>query len=588
MVDVARLGLAVDSSQVEKGTVSLHQLTGAAGQASAAAQKLAGASQAEAAGQKAATTAVQAHNAALVAQNSVIRSSMHQRTMMVYQLNDVAVSLASGMNPAMVAMQQGSQILQGGLMPAIRTLVDLGKSLVVTFWPVAAVVGAVAAAMAGLTYEFNKTADVQVGFFDVALAGWQLLAEGIGSTLAPVFGWIVDRFQQLWDFLAPILKNTGNAIIGAFVGAYAAITEVWGQLPAAMGDVVFAAAQNAINGIIYLIREAQVQMNDFLSDLDGLMVKLNSPVRFGTMQLMGYADLQNPYTGAAGGVANAASGAFAGAQQDYLGAAGSVWSKRAQEIAAARGEMDALGGSTKAANDNVKALDNTSKSLAGTWGDTLKSAWGGFWSDFHSGLKEGKSLWESLGNAGMNALDQLTSKALDMAANGLWDIILGAFTPGFGQTGGTWGNGLWGSAIFNAKGGVYSSPSLSAYSNGVYDSPQMFAFAKGAGVFGEAGPEAIMPLARTSSGDLGVRVADGNKGMAANNNSVSVVRVELSPDLEGRIIQAAGGQTIQIVSSSAPAIAEQGAAKAGGKMASGDFDNSLSRRFGVSPQARRR
>ncbi|ELK3040128.1 phage tail tape measure protein [Salmonella enterica] len=58
---------------------------------------------------------------------------------------------------------------------------------------------------------------------------------------------------------------------------------------------------------------------------------------------------------------------------------------------------------------------------------------------------------------------------------------------------------------FNAKGGVYDSPSLSSYSNGIYDSPTLFAFAKGAGVFGEAGPEAIMPLAKTTDGTLGVR-----------------------------------------------------------------------------------
>ena len=55
---------------------------------------------------------------------------------------------------------------------------------------------------------------------------------------------------------------------------------------------------------------------------------------------------------------------------------------------------------------------------------------------------------------------------------------------------------------FNAKGNVYDSPSLSAYSNGIY---QIFAFAKGAGVFGEAGPEAIMPLTRAPNGDLAVR-----------------------------------------------------------------------------------
>lgn len=56
-----------------------------------------------------------------------------------------------------------------------------------------------------------------------------------------------------------------------------------------------------------------------------------------------------------------------------------------------------------------------------------------------------------------------------------------------------------------AKGGVFDSPSLSAYSNQIHNSPKMFAFAKGAGIFAEAGPEAIMPLSRDASGRLGVK-----------------------------------------------------------------------------------
>ncbi len=62
----------------------------------------------------------------------------------------------------------------------------------------------------------------------------------------------------------------------------------------------------------------------------------------------------------------------------------------------------------------------------------------------------------------------------------------------------------------NADGGVYSSPSLSAYSGGVYSSPQLFKFASGAGVFGEAGPEAIMPLKRGPDGKLGVSGSGSN------------------------------------------------------------------------------
>ncbi|MBA0100703.1 phage tail protein [Stenotrophomonas indicatrix] len=70
----------------------------------------------------------------------------------------------------------------------------------------------------------------------------------------------------------------------------------------------------------------------------------------------------------------------------------------------------------------------------------------------------------------------------------------------------------------NAKGGVYQSPSLSAYSGGVYNTPQLFAFAKGAGVFGEAGPEAIMPLQRGPDGRLGVAAhgAGGGGGVGVN------------------------------------------------------------------------
>lgn len=68
-----------------------------------------------------------------------------------------------------------------------------------------------------------------------------------------------------------------------------------------------------------------------------------------------------------------------------------------------------------------------------------------------------------------------------------------------------------------AKGAAISSPDLSRYSNQVHDKPQFFAFAKGGGVFGEAGPEAIMPLRRNSSGRLGVEVNGGGMGAPVIN-----------------------------------------------------------------------
>lgn len=94
-----------------------------------------------------------------------------------------------------------------------------------------------------------------------------------------------------------------------------------------------------------------------------------------------------------------------------------------------------------------------------------------------------------------------------------------------------------------AKGGVFeNSPSLSSYSGKVYDSPQPFLFAKGAGIFGEAGPEAIMPLKRGRDGKLGVAADGGGAAVTVNviNNSGAQAKQSERPD--GR-----GGKIIDIL-----------------------------------------
>lgn len=116
---------------------------------------------------------------------------------------------------------------------------------------------------------------------------------------------------------------------------------------------------------------------------------------------------------------------------------------------------------------------------------------------------------------------------VDMAAQALVTNTILSSIMGVGSSvlGGVGGNtaGSSGTAIadygsnfqFNAKGGVYSSSDLSAYSGQVVDNPTFFAFAKGAGVMGEAGPEAIMPLTRAADGSLGVRAVSGGASEGA-------------------------------------------------------------------------
>ncbi len=134
----------------------------------------------------------------------------------------------------------------------------------------------------------------------------------------------------------------------------------------------------------------------------------------------------------------------------------------------------------------------------------------------------------------------IAKMALQAAASNVWTSLFGSVatstasagtasaSSGFDYGLGTASQGL----TYNAKGGVYASPSLSAFSNQVHDTPKLFAFAKGAGVFGEAGPEAIMPLTRAADGSLGVRALTG-AGAGQLPSAAAPVSVEINIDSNG-------------------------------------------------------
>jgi phage-related minor tail protein len=79
----------------------------------------------------------------------------------------------------------------------------------------------------------------------------------------------------------------------------------------------------------------------------------------------------------------------------------------------------------------------------------------------------------------------------------------------------------------SAKGNVFQTPGLSAFSNRIVNQPTLFAFARGAGLMGEAGPEAIMPLRRGPDGRLGVGAPAGGGGVESitivNQNTIGDV-----------------------------------------------------------------
>ncbi|SDS99148.1 phage tail tape measure protein [Pseudomonas granadensis] len=217
-------------------------------------------------------------------------------------------------------------------------------------------------------------------------------------------------------------------------------------------------------------------------------------------------------------------------------------------------KSQALADANKAATDQIRQNYADVEKAQGDWTKGATSAWANYLDSASNIAGQTKALF---GNAFSSMEDAIVNFAMtgklsfadftksilaDMAriatrqaSSALLSSLVGAATSYF--TGGGGGNGLAagsagatssnlgassagysGSYFPQALGGAWSSgvqmfANGGAFTNNIVSTPTAFGMAGGrAGVMGEAGPEAIMPLTRTSSGKLGVLAAGGGSG----------------------------------------------------------------------------
>ncbi|GAB6406024.1 phage tail tape measure protein [Pseudomonas sp. MHK4] len=168
------------------------------------------------------------------------------------------------------------------------------------------------------------------------------------------------------------------------------------------------------------------------------------------------------------------------------------------------------------ASDALQDYVDQAADVAGQTKQMFTSAFSGLEDGIVDFVKTGKLSFKDMADS---IIEDLIRIQVRQAAAGFLSSAFSAFT-GWGAGSGTMTGFSEGAMVANAKGGVYSSASLSSYSGGVYDTPQTFAFAKGAGIFAEAGPEAIMPLTRAADGSLGVRAIGGSEASAAESAAI--------------------------------------------------------------------
>lgn len=159
----------------------------------------------------------------------------------------------------------------------------------------------------------------------------------------------------------------------------------------------------------------------------------------------------------------------------------------------------------------MRGMDGEAQRLSRSLSNSLRSA-------FDKAVFGGARL----GDVFRDLAASMAGKVLDASVQPMMNALTGGFSGMFGSV----AKGL-GASLF-ADGAAFSSGRVRAFAKGgVVSGPVQFPMRGGTGLMGEAGPEAIMPLARGPDGRLGVAARGG-----AGGGAPVIINIQ-TPDIEG-------------------------------------------------------
>lgn len=244
----------------------------------------------------------------------------HRMANLSFQLQDIGVSLAGGMNPFLVMAQQGSQIAQiygfggggvGGLMRDLRGMVEgVARALAalpMRFPMVTAAVAALGLGLAGVRSEMRGIGVEGAGFLETARASVEVLAARVMTVLRPaielirpvvesIAGWFRETMVAVWE----AVKAGINGVINAFRIGYQAVLLAWEGLPDAIGGFVVGAANATVRGINMLMERVTFIINRTIDGLNDRLSRLADFAGmdftpFGRMEAPSVAEFENPF-----------------------------------------------------------------------------------------------------------------------------------------------------------------------------------------------------------------------------------------------------------------------------------------------------
>lgn len=165
-----------------------------------------------------------------------------------YQLNDIGMTLSTGVNPMTVLIQQGSQIMQiyagqGGVRAALGDIGNILGGLGKRLWPLAILAGGFGI----LQREINKTSSVTVSFGDTVAAVFQVLGRYIYPFIEGPLNDLMSGFSAVIDFIAEWFPKVMNGVIAAGIAMVKIIGATWDLLPWLWDDAWTAIKNTAID-----------------------------------------------------------------------------------------------------------------------------------------------------------------------------------------------------------------------------------------------------------------------------------------------------------------------------------------------------
>ena len=191
------------------------------------------------------------------------------------------------------------------------------------------------------------------------------------------------------------------------------------------------------------------------------------------------------------------------------------------EIEGLEAETDGLRQTLDATSGMVTSFDSELRRMRESLAATGKDV-----ATLEKGLSKGlRKAFDGVVFDGLSLSDALETLANSMAQS-TYNAALKPVTDHFGGLLSSGVGGLMQNILPFADGAPFSQGRVMPFANGgVVSGTTPFAMRGGMGIMGEAGPEAIMPLARGPDGKLGVRGGGGG--------STTVVMNVTTPDVQG-------------------------------------------------------